>query len=174
MRVQSDNILLDFDIPDANYDSADASPGTQYRKEDNQVSFKPEKQNSSSISSQEESKEEKKEYPLQFADREGTALSADASYACKNQSAKQNNDCIVSIKGQAHKIRPMSKHEYRRWTRNCSSGLVMHRLNESYLSIDEKDSWKEISQNAQPSNLEDDKIEKLCKFKLLNNLTYKQ
>ena len=50
----------------------------------------------------------------------------------------------------------------------------MHRLNESGSSQDEKDSWNEISQNAQPSNQDDAKIEKVCKFKFVKNLTYEQ
>ena len=170
MRIQSVNILLDFSTPFASEDIVENSPNYQNYPEDNQVIQKPEKQESSSSSSQLE--EEEKEHPIQFAESEGKILSADVVDTTKNQSAKYNIDCIVNIKGQAHKIRPMSPRSYRRWSRNCSSGLVMHRLNESYSSLDEKDSWKEISQKAQSSNQEDAKIEKVCKFEFVQNLTY--
>ena len=86
-----------------------------------------------------------KENPTKFSDKKGIALGANVSVTSKNQSAKHNIDCIVNIKGQPHKIRPMSPRSYRNWSRNCSSGLVMHRLNESCSDLDDQDSWKEIS-----------------------------
>ena len=92
-----------------------------------------------------EKEEEEKEHSIHLVDGKKGNLSADVSDAYKNQSEVDNIDCIVNIKGQAHKIRPMSLRSYRKWSRNCSSGLVMHRLNESDSSLDEKDSWKEIS-----------------------------
>ena len=153
MRVQSINILQDFDVSQASYDSVDASPSAHHHQEDNQVIIKPIKQDSNSNSSH---KEEEKEHPIQYAGKRGRALSADVSDTCKNQSAKLEVDCIVNIKGQAHKIRPMSPRAYRRWSRHHSSSLIMHRLKESCSNLDEQDSWKEISQVAQLSNQDDD------------------
>ena len=51
----------------------------------------------------------------------------------------------------------------------------MHQLNEIDASVSEQDSWKDMSQLAQPSsNMDGDKIEKVCKIEFGYNLTYEQ
>ena len=143
MRIQSVNILIDFNTPYTSEDILEKSPVVRHHSEDNQVIFKPTKQDTSSILSQDE--EEEKEHPIHFTDSAGEILSADVVDTRKHQSAKYNSDCIVNIKGQAHKIRPMSPCSYRRWIRHHSSSLVIPRLNESCSGLDDQDSWKEIS-----------------------------
>ena len=109
MRVQSINIMDDFDTPDASEDFVvDTPPVTQHHPEDNQIVIKSEKQDSSSMQGEDE-----KENPINFGDRKGMSLGDDVSVASKNQNAKQIIDSIVIIKGQAHKIRPMSPRSYR-------------------------------------------------------------
>ena len=58
--------------------------------------------------------------------------------------------------------------------RHHSSAIIMPPLNESGLSLEEKDSWNEISQKAQPGNQDDGKFEKVGKLEFVNNLSYEQ
>ena len=97
--------------------------------------LKPEKQDSSSSSSSEEGEEEIKN-PMQYDHRSERAPSAEVS------------DKIIIINGQAHYIRPMSPRSFRKWSRNLNYSLNMHRLSEKDLSLDDQDSWVEISQKV--------------------------
>ena len=146
MKIQSVNILLDFNINYASEDIGEKSPVDQLHSEvpsDNQVLFKPTKQDTNSILSPDE--EEEKDYRIHFIDSAGQILRADVVDTRKDQGAKYNSDCIVNIKGQAVKIQPMSPRSYKQWSRHQSSSLVMPRLNESCSGLDDQDSWKEIS-----------------------------
>ena len=84
--------------------------------------------------------EEEIKHPGTYESTKQRGMSADCS------------DQIIVIKGQDHHIRPMSQRSFRKWSRNHSSSLSMPRLSENDSSVDDQDSWKEISQMVQSSN----------------------
>ena len=73
---------------------------------------------------------------------------------------RNSSEQIIYHKGRELIIRPMSKKEYKNWGRMHHCDVRLSRLQEC-LSDEEKDSWKQVSEQPQRNNQSNQRLSQM-------------